>query len=280
MGKTWFITGATSGFGRAMAELLLERGDRVAAAVRRPDRLSDLVSVYGDRLWAAEVDVTDTARLREVVGRAFAGLGRIDVVVSNAGYGAFGAAEEFSDEAIDRQIATNLSAPIQLLRAVLPPLRAQGGGRIIQLSSAAGQAAFPGGSLYHATKWGVEGFFDAVAQEVGAFGIEVTLVEPGVARTAFGTSMDIAPGLDVYAATPVGEARRHMESPGGVTAGGPGDPDRIAAAIVASADVTPAPRRLTLGSDAYRYVHSALTGRLRELEAARDTAFSTDFAAA
>jgi NAD(P)-dependent dehydrogenase (short-subunit alcohol dehydrogenase family) len=129
--------------------------------------------------------VTGTAALREVVERSFARLERIDVIISNAGYGLFGAAEELSDEQINLMIATNLVGSIQLIRAALPHLRAQGGGRIIQISSYGGQVAFPGNSMYHATKWGIEGFVEAVAQEVASFGIGMTLVEPGGARTEF-----------------------------------------------------------------------------------------------
>ena len=128
--------------------------------------------------------MTDTTAVRDVVDRSFE-LGRIDVVVSNAGYGLFGAAEELSDEQVSHIIATNLSGSIQLIRAALPHLRAQGGGRIIQISSYGGQVAFPGNSLYHATKWGIEGFAESVAQEVAPFGIGVTIVEPGGARTEF-----------------------------------------------------------------------------------------------
>ena len=131
------------------------------------------------------LDVTDTAAIREVVERSFAQLGRIDVVINNAGYGLFGAAEELTDKQIDHMIATNLVGSIQLIRAVLPHLRAQGGGRIIQISSYGGQVAFPGNSMYHATKWGIEGFVESVAQEVASFRIGITIVEPGGARTEF-----------------------------------------------------------------------------------------------
>jgi NAD(P)-dependent dehydrogenase (short-subunit alcohol dehydrogenase family) len=274
---TWFITGASSGFGRAMTERLLARGDRVAATARKPERLADLATRYGDLLWTAALDVTDTPVLRSVVDRAFADLGRIDVIVSNAGYGTFGAAEEFTDEALDAQLATNLVAPIQLTRAVMPHLRAQGGGRIIQLSSAGGQATFTGGNLYHTTKWGIEGFFESLIAEVAPFGVEITLIEPGVARTDFGPSLVVADPLEAYAKTPVGELRQYIEAPGGVTANGPGDPAKIADAIITSAAVSPAPRRVTLGSDAYTFVHDALTARLTELESAKELAFSTDF---
>ncbi|NEA31632.1 SDR family oxidoreductase [Streptomyces sp. SID13031] len=274
---TWFITGASSGFGRELTERLLDRGDRVAATARRPERLADLATKYGDQLWTATLDVTDTPVLRGVVDRAFAELGRIDVIVSNAGYGTFGAAEEFTDEAIETQLATNLLAPIQLTRAVMPHLRAQGGGRIVQLSSAGGQAVFTGGNLYHATKWGVEGFFEALIDEVAPFGVEITLVEPGVARTEFGPSLVVAEALEAYADTPISQNRQYIEAPGGITANGPGDPGKIADAIIASVAVSPAPRRLTLGSDAYASVHAALTTRLAELEAAEQLAHSTDF---
>lgn len=274
--RTWFITGASSGFGRAMTEQLLERGDRVAATARAPQRLADLAEKYADQLWTAGLDVTDTVELRRVVDRAFAELGRVDVIVSNAGRGLFGAAEEVDDEAIEDQIALNLVAPMQLTRAVVPYLRAQGGGRIVQVSSMGGQIVTPGGSLYHATKWGVEGFFEAIMPELAPFGIEITLVEPGIARTGFGRSLSIAPALEVYAGTPVGAVREYIAASDDLTASAPGDPQKMAAAIIASTDVRPAPRRLTLGSDAFDLVQTALRGRIEELEAARELAFSTD----
>jgi NAD(P)-dependent dehydrogenase (short-subunit alcohol dehydrogenase family) len=273
---TWFITGASSGFGRELTQRLLRRGDHVAATARTPERLSDLAAEFGDRLWTAALDVTDTAALRTVVNKAFADLDRIDVVVSNAGYGTFGAAEELTDESIDHGLATNLVAPIQLTRAVLPHLRAQGSGRIIQLSTMGGQVAFPGSSLYHASKWGIEGFFESVIAEVAPFDIGVTIVEPGGARTNFGRSLSIAPALNAYALGPVGQVRQFVEAPQGVTENAPGDPGKIAEAIIASVDVSPAPRRLALGSDAYQAMHAALASRLAELEAGRTLALSTD----
>ncbi|HEY4096300.1 MAG TPA: SDR family oxidoreductase [Baekduia sp.] len=274
--KTWLITGASSGFGRSMTERLLERGDRVAATARTPERLADLAAEYGNQLWVAALDVTDTDALRATVERAFAELGRIDVIVSNAGRGLFGAAEEMSDQDIADQLAVNFVAPVQLTRAVLPHLRAQGGGRIVQVSSMGAQFATPGGSMYHASKWAVEGFFEAVIEEVAPFGIEITLVAPGIARTDFGSSLSVAGGLDVYADTPVGQVRQYVEGTDSITAAAPGDPEKIADAILASVQTTPAPRRVTLGSDAYTIVHAALTGRLAALEGARDLAYSTD----
>ena len=195
--KTWLITGASSGFGRIMAERLLARGDHVVATVRREGSLDDLAGRHGEALRVHLLDISDAAAVRRTVDRAFDDTGRIDVVVSNAGYGAFGAAEELFDEQIDRQIATNLTGSIQLIRASLPHLRAQGGGRIVQLSSAGGQVAYPNFSVYHATKWGIEGFVQTVAQEVAPFGIDFLLVEPGPTGTSFGANLDSAAPMPV-----------------------------------------------------------------------------------
>ena len=203
MNTTWFITGTSSGLGRELTEQLLARGDRVAATVRKPQALDDLKARYGDRLWIGQLDVTDSAAVRKVMADAFAALGRIDVVVSNAAYALFGAGEELGDVQIDQQIATNLTGSIQVIRAALPPLRAQGGGRILQISSEGGQIAYPNFSLYHATKWGIEGFVESVAQEVAPFGIEITLVEPGPARTGFASALVSAEPMAVYDDTPV-----------------------------------------------------------------------------
>lgn len=276
MTRSWFITGTSSGFGRELTEQLLARGDRVAATARRPDALDDLADKYGEQLWRASLDVTDTPAVHSVVDRAFAELAHIDVVVSNAGYGLFGAAEEFSDEQIDRQIATNLTGSIQLARAVIPHLRAQGGGRIIQLASIGGQVAFPAMSLYHATKWGIEGFWESAAADIAPFGIGVTLVEPGVARTQFGAgSAVMGTAMPEYAAHAPGQLRRMFagELP---PLAAPGDPVKIAAAIIASGDELEAPKRLSLGSDAYTLATTALRERLEALEAQRDLAYSTD----
>ena len=275
MSSTWFITGTSSGFGRELTQQLLERGDRVAATARRTEALDALAARFGDRLWRRSLDVTDTAELREAVDRAFAELGRIDVIVANAGYGLFGAPEELSDEQINRQIATNLTASIQLARAATPHLRQQGGGRYIQIASIGGQIAFPAMSLYHATKWGIEGFWESSAPELAPFGIGVTIVEPGVSRTNFGGGGVLGMPMPEYADGPSGQLRRMLsgELP---PLPAPGDPVKIAAAIIASADRPEAPFRLTLGSDAYEQATVALRRRLDALEAGRELAFSTD----
>ena len=154
MSTTWFITGASRGLGRELTEQVLARGDRVAATLRTPSQLDDLAAAHGDRLWMRQLDVTDTVRMGRVVEEAFTDHERIDVVVSNAGLGVFGAAEDVTNEQVEQMIATNLTAAIHLARLVVPYLRRQGGGRLMQVSSMGGHMAFPTFSLYHATKWG------------------------------------------------------------------------------------------------------------------------------
>jgi NAD(P)-dependent dehydrogenase (short-subunit alcohol dehydrogenase family) len=273
--RTWLITGVNSGFGRLMTEALLEGGDRVAGTVRRLDAMNDLKAKYGERLWLANLDMTDLPAIRSVVNKAFAELGTIDVIVSNAGYGLFGAAEELSDEQVAHQLSTNLFGPIQLIRAALPHLRAQGGGRIIGLSTYGGQAALPGGSLYHASKWGLEGFLDSIAQELAPFKIGVSIIEPGGARTNFRFGgAQLGAQLEAYKGTPAAMVHTMIKDTSRLP---PGDPAQMAKVIIGSVDQNPAPKRIALGSDAYGAIQKALTDRLSALEAQRELAFSTDF---
>lgn len=271
--KTWLITGASSGLGLQMTRVLLERGDRVVATARRTEPFEDLKQAHGDRLRVARFDITDTPALRSAVDEAFAACGRIDVVVSNAGYGLFGAAEEVSDAQIERQLATNLTGSIQLVRAVLPHLRAQDGGRILQVSSEGGQVAYPNFSLYHASKWGIEGFLEAVAQEVLPFGIEVLIAEPGPTATGFAAGLDHGTVMDVYDATPAGDVRR------GVADGSfaiKGDAERTVAAMIAYAEEATPRRRLALGSAAFENIERSLRARMEDLQVGRDVAYSAD----
>lgn len=273
MSKTWLVTGSSSGIGLAVVEQLLARGDRVAATLRKPQALSHLKTRYGEQLWTAMLDVNDAAAIRAVVHQAFTELGRIDVVVSSAGYALFGAAEEVSDEQIDQQLQTNLLGSIQLIRACLPFLRKQGGGRILQVSSEGGQLAYPNFSLYHASKWAIEGFVESVALEVAPFGIEFTLVEPGPTRTNFGAALVRPPAMVEYEQTPAGEVRKAIaEGTFPLT----GDPQKMARIMLEIVDVDPAPRRLLLGSGAYERVRNALVQRLAELEQYQALAMSTE----
>jgi NAD(P)-dependent dehydrogenase (short-subunit alcohol dehydrogenase family) len=235
--------------------------------------------MYGEQLWTAALDVTDTPAIRRVVDKAFDQLGRIDVIVSNAGYGLLGAAEEASDEQLLRQINTVLIGGIQLARAAIPRLRAQGGGRIVQMSSSGGQVADPGMSFYNASKFGIEGFYESVAMELAPFGIEVTLVEPGGSRTNFNSAIELSKPMDAYHDGIVGQVRSMLTGtvdPEFVRTAVIGDPAKVAQAIIDSVDKSPAPRRLTLGSDTYQALTAGWRNRLAALEAARALAYSTD----
>ncbi|CAE6738488.1 3-phenylpropionate-dihydrodiol/cinnamic acid-dihydrodiol dehydrogenase [Paraburkholderia aspalathi] len=273
MVKTWFITGTSSGLGRLLAERLLQRGDRVVATLRHEGALDELKQQYDDRLHVLTLDVTDIREVHTNISAAFEAMGRIDVVVNNAGYGLFGAAEEVTDEQIERQIATNLTGSIQVIRAALPHLRRQGGGRIVQVSSEGGQIAYPNFSLYHATKWGIEGFVESVAKEVGPFGIDFVIVEPGPTSTQFGAGLDHAVPMPEYDDTPAGDVRRAIASNSFAIRG---DAGRTVTAMIVAADSAHPPLRLTLGGGAYDSIRAALAERLRVLEAQKDIAFSVD----
>jgi NAD(P)-dependent dehydrogenase (short-subunit alcohol dehydrogenase family) len=275
--RTWLITGVNSGFGRHMTEQLLVRGDRVAGTVRDLATMDDLKAAHGERLWLGQLDMTDTPEVQRVVGQAFADLGVIDVVVSNAGYGLFGAAEELSDAQVTHQLATNLIGPIMLIRATLPHLRMQGGGRIIGLSTYGGQATLPGGSLYHNGKWGLEGFLESIGQELAPFKIGVTIVEPGGARTNFRSGgAQLGQPLEAYQGTPAAMVHAMIKDTSRLP---PGDPARMAAAIIGSVDQDPAPRRMVLGSDSWGIIRKALADRLAEVDAQQELAVSTNLPA-
>jgi NAD(P)-dependent dehydrogenase (short-subunit alcohol dehydrogenase family) len=273
---TWLITGTSSGFGLAMTNILLARGDRVVATLRKADALSALQKRYPDHLRVATLDVTQAADIHRVVDDAFSAMGRIDVVVNNAGYGLFGAAEELTDAQIRQQVDTNLIGSIQVIRAALPHLRRQGIGRIIQVSSEGGQIAYPCFSLYHATKWGIEGFVEAVAQEVASFGIEFTIAEPGAAKTSFATGL-VQPGImPAYENSLVGEVRRAVLGGDLKDFGSLGDPEKMARAMIDSVDTHPAPKRLAMGSSTYDHLRAVWTERLATLETHKHVTMSTD----
>ena len=267
--STWFITGASRGIGRELTEQILARGDRVAATLRRPEQLDHLKEEFGDRLWTRRLDVTDTAEIERVVGEAFADHDRIDVVVSNAGYGAFGTAEDLSDEQVEAVIATNLTGSIQIARRAVPHLRAQGGGVLVQLSSMGGHITFPGFAIYHATKWGIEGYFETLAQEVAPFGIRTVLVEPGMVRTSFYDAAQRVPLSEPYRGGPADFPEIPVDEM-------PGSQSGVAHAIVEAALSDEPPLRLLLNSDAYEAVTTTLRERLDELEAQRASAYAAD----
>jgi NAD(P)-dependent dehydrogenase (short-subunit alcohol dehydrogenase family) len=273
MAYTWLITGTSSGLGRLLTEKLLERGDRVIATLRRPGGLDDLQVRYNGLLHVEYFDITDTQTMRDAITRIFNSFSRIDRVVSNAGYGLFGAAEEASDVQIERLIATNLTGSVQFIRAVLPHLRKQGGGRIVQVSSEGGQITYPCFSIYHASKWGIEGFVESVAQEVSAWGIDFVLVEPGPTATAFVDGLEHTLIMDDYESSSVGDMRRALSSGSFPIKG---DALKTVEHLINTVNMVKPPFRLALGSTAYHSIEQALTRRLSELEDQKHVTLSAD----
>jgi NAD(P)-dependent dehydrogenase (short-subunit alcohol dehydrogenase family) len=239
--KTWFITGTSRGFGREWAIAALRRGDRVAGTARNPSTLDDLKAEYGDALLALELDVTDREAAFEAVRQAHEHFGRLDIVVNNAGYGQFGMVEELSEQEARDQIETNLFGALWITQAALPFLREQGSGHFLQVSSIGGISAFPGIGMYHASKWGLEGISQALAQEVKRFGINVTLIEPGGFSTDWGgSSARRAKPKDAYAEQHEAAQQRRA----GTT---PGDPVASAEAVLRIVDAEEPPLRAFFG---------------------------------
>ena len=244
MTKTWFITGTSRGFGREWAIAALKRGDRVAATARDPRSLDDLVQEYGDAVLALELDVTDRLAVFESVSRAHEHFGRLDIVVNNAGYGQFGMVEELSEQEARDQIETNVFGALWVTQAALPYLREQGSGHFLQVSSIGGISAFPGIGMYHASKWGLEGISQALAQEVKGFGIHVTLIEPGGFSTDWGgSSARHAEVNDAY-----GEVHEAAQSRRRNGASSAGDPAASAQAVLRIVDAAQPPLRVFFGS--------------------------------
>lgn len=275
MSRTWLITGVSSGFGYEMTRKLLADGDKVIGTVRNKDKVKALIEQYPETFDCRILDVTDVPAVQSVVRDSFETYERIDVIVSNAGYGLFGCVEELSDEEINHIIATNLVGSIQFIKTALPYLRRQGGGRIIQMSTYGAQVAFAANSMYHATKFGIEGFCEALAQEVAQFGIGVTMVEPGGARTEFR-----------YGSAKVAKLMPEYESCHGfltmldASKGlAPGNPVRMAERIIESVDKEPAPLRMVLGSQALSATLTRLKERVADYETQMEIAASTDYPA-
>lgn len=272
--RHWLITGGSSGLGRRLVEYVLRQGDRVTATVRRAGALSDLAEEYGGRLSERVLDLTQLDDVDYVIRQLIAA-DPVDVAVNNAGFAVVGAAEEMSVEQIRGQLDVMLMAPMLITRALLAPMREQGGGRIIQISSMGGQVAIPTHSSYHAAKWGLEGFSESVNQEVSGFDVHLTLVEPGGTRTGFKDNLTFASELGAYRGTPVDQVRRQLQDADANAM--TGDPEKIAAVVFQTTRQTHPPLRLTLGDDSYDAVHAALSGRLAALENQRAVAESVSF---
>ena len=254
-GKVWLITGASSGFGRAIAQAALDAGDTVVLTARRAERLADLAEAYPDRVHAITLDVTDHARVSEAVAEAVLWHGRIDVLVNNAGRGIVGAVEETSEDELRDLMDLHFHAPMALVRAVLPHMRRNGSGAIVQMSSMGGRMSFPGVGAYSATKFALEGASAALAQEVAPFGIKVLIVEPGAFRTEFagGALAFTSARIGAYDEL-VGPVREGLSGSDGNQ---PGDPAKAAAAILTALGAAETPLRLPLGNDAVDAITAA-----------------------
>jgi NAD(P)-dependent dehydrogenase (short-subunit alcohol dehydrogenase family) len=270
-GRVWLVTGASSGFGRAIADAALAAGDTVVGTARRAESLADWTAAAPDRAAAVALDLTDARRAPAAVQEVLDRFGRVDVLVNNAGHGQVGAVEETTDEELREIFEVHVFGPAALVRAVLPGMRARRSGAIVQLSSFGGQVAYPGFSAYCATKYALEGFSDALAAEVAPHGIRVLIVEPGSFRTGFA-------GRGLHRSTPnpayddtVGPVREGLVGSDGAQ---PGDPAKAAAAILWALETPDAPLRLPLGADAVDGIRTKLTGVLADLD--RFAAVSTD----
>jgi NAD(P)-dependent dehydrogenase (short-subunit alcohol dehydrogenase family) len=270
--RVWLITGASRGLGRSIAEVVLAHGDLLAATARDPQQLAPLVQQYGNSVLPLALDVQDAQQAKAAVAVTAKHFGHIDILVNNAGYGLIGAFEEMPPEQFKGQIDTNFWGVIHLTRAVLTLMRKQGSGRILQVTSIGGRVAGPGLSGYHAAKFAVEGFSEALAQEVKPLGIQVCLVEPGGFRTDWGgTSMSYASEMEVYKDS-VGRRRAFMQS-GYVF---PGDPQKAAQAILELTAMEQMPLRQPLGTDASIYLKFGYEQSVAELAQTTPLALTTD----
>src|SRR6202789_2243136 len=265
MQKTWFITGASRGFGRIWAEAALQRGDQVTATARKLADVADLTERFGGSVLPLALDLPDSAQVQQAVQQAYAHFGRLDVLVNNAGASLFAATEEASDEQIRDLFDANYFGMVRVLRAPLPLLRKQGSGHILGVSSGLGITALPLIGFYCATKWAVEALHESLAQEVRAFGLKVTLVEPGAYATDFGRSSEIADAMEPYA----GFRKQFLTHLANVERG---DPEATAEAMLKLVDAENPPLRLGLGTSILPRARAAYTERLETWEAWDDVA--------
>jgi NAD(P)-dependent dehydrogenase (short-subunit alcohol dehydrogenase family) len=273
--RVWFITGASRGFGALIAEAALAAGDAVVATARTPSTVTERLGSH-ERLLATRLDVTNEAEAHQAAGEAVKTFGRIDILVNNAGYGLLGAVEEASDAETRKLFGTNVFGLLNVTRAVLPHMRRQRSGHIINLSSVGGYTGYPGWGVYGATKFAVEGISEALAGEVAPLGIRVTVVEPGFFRTDFldETSLSrTALEIDDYCDS-VGKTRSHAAD---VNHGQRGDPRKLAQAFIRLVNAKNPPLRLPLGSDTVERIEAKNAFVAKELAEWRSVATSTDF---
>jgi len=272
MKRVWFITGSSRGLGRSLTEAVLAKGDNVAATARNTNALKDLVSKYKEQILPISLDVTDFDQVHLAVETAVEHFGKIDVLVNNAGFGIVGATEAFSDEQVRSQLETNLYAPIEITRAVLPYMRKQKSGRILQISSIGGRVGNAGVSIYQAAKFGLSGFSEGLAKEVASFGIFVTSVEPGGFRTDWaGYSMTYAPKIEGYDL--VDKRSDLFQSKNFIPTG---DPEKAAKVMLDLVENPQPPIHLVLGSEAIGMLKHADATRTEEMEKWMKVSLSTD----
>ncbi len=273
--RVWFITGASRGFGALIAEAALKAGDAVVATARDPPTVTARLGTH-ERLLATRLDVTSEAEAHEAAGQAVKAFGRIDILVNNAGYGLLGAIEEASQAETQKLFGTNVFGLLGVTRAVLPHMRRQRSGHIINISSVGGYTGYPGWGVYGATKFAVEGLSEALAGEVAPLGIKVTVVEPGFFRTNFLDESSLsrtAMQIEDYSES-VGKTRAHAADFNG---GQRGDPRKLAQAFLKLADARTPPLRLPLGSDTVERIEAKNAFVAKELAEWRTVATSTDF---
>lgn len=272
MTKVWFITGSSRGLGRSLTEAVLAKGDRIAATARNIEQLNDLVKKFPQQIHAISLDVNDKKQITSAVENAVKHFGRIDVLVNNAGFGITGAAEAFTDEQVRSQLETNLYAPIEVTRTVLPYMRTQRSGHILQISSVGGRVGNAGLTMYQAAKFGLSGFSEALAKEVVSLGIRVTCVEPGGFRTDWaGTSMSYAQKIEGY---DIVNQRADFFGSGKFIP--MGDPDKAAKVMIDLVDHPEPPVHLVLGSEAVALLKQADEIRNAEFEKWMPVSISTD----
>jgi len=271
----WLITGCSTGFGRELAKLVLERGWRAVVTARDPSKLADLAEGHGDRALVLQLDVTERKQIADVVAKSQKHFGRIDALVNNAGYGYLAAIEEGEDDAVRAMFETNVFGLVDMTKAVLPIMRAQKSGLIVNISSIGGITSFAATGYYHGTKYAVEGISESLAIEVKPLGIDVLVVEPGPFRTNWaGPSIkQSATRIDDYAAT-AGERRKQTEARSGNQAG---DPVRAAQAIIDAALSDTPPLRLLLGKAALELARKKVTSLTNDFDAWEKTTIGADF---
>ena len=271
----WFITGCSTGFGRELARLVLDRGWRAVVTARNPGQVADLAQGHEDAALALKLDVTDQGQIAGAAKAAHDRFGQIDVLVNNAGYGYLAAIEEGEDEAVRAMFEANFFGLAAMTRAVLPGMRDRRSGCIVNISSIGGLASFPATGYYHATKYAVEGLSESLAQEVGPLGIKVVIVEPGPFRTNWaGPSIkQSAIRIEDYAAT-AGARRSQTEARSGKQ---PGDPARAAEAIIAAVQSREPPLHLVLGKPALEIARNKLAALKKDFDAWEATTLGADF---